>query len=202
MSTSLTTLPVSTGSTWYSTNSGTLTTTGTTASFTNCTFVSSNGTAIYINADSSLVHDNGNIQVHNGSILELPDGTIINVDDDGNFEILDANAKITYKANRVREFNKFMNASDLLEAFIEDLGKANVKQGEVLNIPIEMFINWIIHKSAEQDGDDTPDDIPALTDMRYKHPQCKCCGRFIKKDLINKGLNFCNGDHYQKYMDK
>jgi len=196
------TLPVSTGSIWYNTTSGTSTSTATNISITNCTFVSSGGTAIYIDADSSFVHDNGNIQVHNGSVLELPDGTIINVDDNGNFEILDDDAKIIYKANRVREFNRYMNASDLLEAFIEDLGKANVKQGEVLSVPIEMFINWIIHKSAEQDGDSIPQDIPSLEDNKYKHPQCKCCGRFIKKSLFAKGLHFCDGDHYQKYIEK
>lgn len=145
---------------------------------------------------------NGDIEVLSNSNIKLPDGTIIEVDKNGNFKIEDKDSKVVYKSNSIREFNKYMNASDLLEDFIEDLGKANVKQGEVLAIPIEMFINWIIHKSAEQDGDEIPKDIPSLEDNSYKHPRCKCCGKFIKKEIVAKGLYFCNGSHYQKYMEK
>jgi len=163
--------------TWYNAGTATSTTTAlstaTTSSFTNCTFISNSGTAVYIDIDSNLSVRNGNIKVNNGSILELSDGTVIKVDINGNFEVLDKDAIIIYKANRVREFNKYVNASDLLENFIEDLGKVGIKQGEVLTIPIEMFINWIIHKAAEQDGDEIPQDIPSLEDNRYKHPKCK-----------------------------
>lgn len=186
--------------TWYNTTSSGYI--GTSASaLTTLSTIPTNSIVYYtdIELDNKL---SGNIKVDHNSKLELPDGTIIDLDNSGNFEIIDKDAKIIYKANRTREFNKFINASDLLENFIKDLGKVNIRQGEVLNIPIEMFINWIIHKSAEQDGDSVPNNIPALNNNKYKHPKCKCCGRFIKKELVSKGLNFCNGNHYQKYIER
>jgi len=146
----------------------------------------------------------GRRKVERGTTLELPDGSVLHVDHSGNFEVLGHNAKITYKGNQIREFNKYINASDLLEAFIDDLGQAGVKQGEVLAVPIEMFINWLIHKAAEQDGDPVPRGVPLLEADAHKkqHPRCKCCGRFIKKVLANDGMMFCNGEHYQQQLAK
>lgn len=180
----------STNGTWYTVGSGTTSGTSGTVSSTN----------ISVYDDNKIV--DGEATINPDSTLSLPDGSIIEVDSNGNFTIEDKDSKVIYKANRVREFNRYINASDLLEAFIEDLGKSGIKQGEVLSIPIEMFINWIIHKSAEQDGEVIPKDIPSLEDNRYKHPKCKYCGCFIKKEIFAKGLQFCDGDHYQKYLEK
>ena len=30
-------------------------------------------------------------------------------------------------------------------------------------------------------------------------PKCLCCGKFIKKDLAEKGFNFCSGNHASKF---
>lgn len=199
-------------SNYYTTCATVSGTTGTSISgstFTNCTFVSSSSTGsstgwtdsddlVVKLEDSRLV--NGKVLIKKGDSVKLPDGTVIEVDDNGNFVINDKDAKVTYKANRNREFNRFINASDLLEAFICDLGDAGVRQGDVLSIPVEVFINWLIYKSAEQDGDEIPDDLPRLEDLRKKKPRCLCCGRFIKKDLAD--LKFCNGEHYDKYTKK
>ena len=188
------------------------TSTGTTSTASTAWYNTTTGVISTSNSNSSSVIDitsydtkslvQGEAEVFADSSLKMPDGTVIDVDSSGNFKIEDKDAKVIYKSNSIREFNRYMNASDLLEAFIGDLGKANIKQGEVLAIPIEMFINWIIHKSAEQDGDDIPQDIPSLEDHRYKHPRCKCCGKYIRKDLFAKGLRFCDGSHYQKYLEK
>jgi hypothetical protein len=141
-------------------------------------------------------------KLNKGQTVELPDGSILEIDLNGNYRILDEQAQVTYKANRVREFNRYINASDLLEDFIRDLGVAGIKQGEVLGVPIEAFINWIIHRAAEADGDPVPAEIPRLEDQARKrhHPRCRCCGRFIRRKQADSGLLFCNGEHYQRRL--
>ena len=75
----------------------------------------------------------------------------------GNYSIEDDHARVVYKANRIREFNPYVSASDLLEEFIKFLGVAGVLQREVLNMPINVFIHWLIYKAAERDGDEVRD---------------------------------------------
>ena len=139
-----------------------------------------------------------------GQKVTLPDGSKLEIDYQGNFKILDDDAKITYLGNRIREFNKFINASDLLEQFIKDLGSAGIRQGEVLAVPIEAFINWIVHMAAEQDGDPVPDEVPKfpLEDWGKRHPRCKGCGRFIPANKVSLGVNFCSGLHMDRYLEK
>lgn len=88
-----------------------------------------------------------------GTIHKLPDGSKVVVDFNGNYEIIDKNAIVTYQANNIREFNKYVNASDLLESFIRDVGKLGVKQKDIFSLPIDLFINWLIVKAAEKDDD-------------------------------------------------
>lgn len=146
----------------------------------------------------------GDIEVLPSSSLKLPDGSVINIDQHGNFKISDKDAIVTYKGNNVREFNKHINASDLLEAFIKDLGELGVKQDEVLDVPIELFINWLIFQAAEQDGDDVPDNVPLLESSiaPQKHPKCLCCGKFIKRTLVDHKIHFCNPKHHEIYLKR
>lgn len=93
---------------------------------------------------------------------ELPDGSTLVIDSTGNYKVLDENAKVVYRACRVREFNPYINASDLLEAFIKEVGKIDgVDQSEILRLPIEAFINWIILQAAKRDGDPL-DGLPSV----------------------------------------
>lgn len=136
------------------------------------------------------------------TIFKLPDGTHIWINEKGGYKIYHGDGKITYKANTVREFNRFLNASDLLEQFIRDLGQVGVKQDEVLEIPIGLFINWLIIKSAEQDQEPIPKDVPSLKQAIKSQKmgvKCKCCGKFIPEDKVKLGLTFCNADHYSSY---
>lgn len=146
----------------------------------------------------------GNIEVKPSSIMKLPDGSILKVDAHGNFTVCDKNAIVTHKGSNVREFNKHINASDLLEAFIKDLGDHGVKQHEVLDVPIEMFINWLIFKAAEEDGDEAPKDVPLLESSvsPHKHPKCLCCGKFIKKKLVEHKIHFCTPKHHERYLER
>lgn len=100
-----------------------------------------------------------------------------------------------------RILNKYLNAADLLEEFIKDLAPLGVRQGEVLEIPIELFINWLVVRAAEEDGHDAPDDIPALPSAKPS-PRCKCCGRFIPRANLVHGLTFCNGEHADRYLER
>lgn len=93
---------------------------------------------------------------------ELPDGAKLVVDSSGSYQVLDETAKVVYRACRVREFNPYINASDLLEAFIREVGKLDgVDQSDVLGLPIEAFINWIVLQAAKRDGDSL-DDLPSV----------------------------------------
>jgi hypothetical protein len=84
----------------------------------------------------------------------MPDGSVLLVDDYGNYRIEDHEAKVTYKANRNREWNPYVSASDLLEAFVGEVGKHPlVNQMNVLKLPVEAFVNWLIVQAAKKDGD-------------------------------------------------
>lgn len=132
-----------------------------------------------------------------------PDGTVLRFEG-GNVTILDQNAKVIYKSNPIREFNKYLNASDLLEDFIEFCKTQNVKQSEFMDLPIQSFIMWLVVKSAEQDGED-PGEVPLmLEDSRKKRitkPKCKCCGKYLPKIKASVS-QFCNGSHMDRYMEK
>jgi hypothetical protein len=139
--------------------------------------------------------------------ITLPNGAVLTVEKDGSYEVVDS-GKIIYKGCKIREFNRFINASDLLEEFIIYMGKRfDVKQGEILQIPIELFITWLIMKACEEDKDDLPPDILKIEDHNYIKriktiPRCFYCGRFIFKKYNNSGINFCNPKCAERMMAK
>lgn len=142
----------------------------------------------------------------------LPDGTVIKIDQRGNFKIVDTDAKVIYKACRVREFNRYLNASDLLEKFIDDVGLIDrVTQEEILRLPIEAFINWLVLEAAKADGDSVrglpsvesalpAPASPALPPPAVYKPRCGCCGRFIKKAFAAAQIHFCSPEHFQRRL--
>ncbi len=93
----------------------------------------------------------------------LDDGSSIEVDATGNYTVHDAEAKVTYRATRMREFNRYVNGSDLIGEFIESLGKLGASQNQAAIAPIEMFIRWLIFKAAEHDQEAPPEDVPPLS---------------------------------------
>lgn len=133
--------------------------------------------------------------------IDLPDGHVLEMDHQSNFKILSKDAKVTYKANPTREFNKYINASDLLAQFIKDLGLVGATQKQVLQVPLELFINWLVVSSAEQDEEPVPEGIPAKADLpKLACPRCKQCGRFLSRDHMEVNFSFCNGMHADKFM--
>lgn len=132
--------------------------------------------------------------------IELPDGSIFCLANDGVHQICDKDAKVTYRGNRVREFNRFINASDLIEEFIAFLGEKGARQGDVLGVPIEVLINWLILRAAEKDGLPAPDglrveDHPRLLRGPPRKPRCLTCGRFVRKRHVELGMPFCSQAH-------
>lgn len=148
-------------------------------------------------------------KIHANTTYVLPDGAKLVVDDLGNYKIEDKDedkdAKVTYKANRLREFSPHLNASDMLSEFIKFVGSLGVNSSEFLNMPIELFINWLVIEAAERDGDAVPTDIIRPQDHEAVRlvirPKCLACGRFIVKRPIAKKFPFCNVGHAQHYIN-
>lgn len=145
--------------------------------------------------DSVLVRDTlrlmGDCTIEDGVPCKvgLPDGGVLEVNADGSYRINDKDAKVTYRANKTRDFNPFINASDKLEAFIQFCGALGVKQSEMLNIPIKLFIGWLIIEAARADGDEA--DVELL-DGIYDHVRPRCtCGRFISPKKTERRIFFC-----------
>jgi hypothetical protein len=104
----------------------------------------------------------GKLVAPKGEDLLLPDGTVIKVDDLGNYKIEDKEAKVVYEAARMREFNPFVNASDLLASFIRDVGALGITKEELGKLPIPLLINWLVVKAAEQDNDPIPEGVTPI----------------------------------------
>lgn len=146
------------------------------------------------------------IQLPINSEFKLPDGSILKIDDKGNYQIEDKDAKVTYQANRIREFSPYLNASDLLAQFVKYVGSLGVKSGEVLSLPIELFINWLVIEAAERDKDPLPDGVVSIEKHKIirqlKKPKCLQCGKFIPPIHAKNRFLFCGIEHGSRYAKK
>lgn len=148
--------------------------------------------------NSALVHDTlrlmGECAIADGEPckVRLPDGGMLEVDADGSYRINDKDAKVIYRANRMRDFNSFINASDKLELFIRFCGAMGVKQDEMLDIPVKHFIAWLVVEAALADAEDVDVVVETkrLTDALKIKPRCRC-GRFIPRKLVARKITFC-----------
>lgn len=185
-----------------------LTTTNTAS--TNQIIVSQAGSSMYWIDDTGR---SGTVKIEAGqpARIELPDGAIIDVKADGSYEIVDQDAKVTYKANRVREFNRYVNASDLLEEFIDFVdGVGGIDKDRFLALPIETFIRWLVLRAAQADGESMPEEEKAITQSVLALPapnarvkrNCKCCGRFVSRRRVDNAMLFCSADHFALYEQK
>ena len=76
-------------------------------------------------------------------------------------------------------FNKYVNASDLLEEFIAFLHSEHVPKAEIMGLPIEHFIKWLIIRACEVDQEE-PGVVLALPAPKPK-PRCLGCGQWMKR---------------------
>lgn len=104
------------------------------------------------------------------------------------------------------KFNKFVNASDLLKDFIKFLGEIGVNQKQFLDLPIEIFINWLVIMAAKADGEAPPEDVRVKDHPRLPAPyygtKCRACGRFVGEAKAREGLPFCGPDHVLIFMHR
>lgn len=133
------------------------------------------------------------------NIYELPDGAQLKIDDKGNYQIDDSDAKVIYQANRIRNFSPHLNASDMLAEFVKYVGTLGVRRADVLNLPLHLFVSWLVIEAAERDGDEIPEDIIPVSQDRAvtlaKRPQCLSCGRFIKRLHYSNNFPYCSPEH-------
>lgn len=138
--------------------------------------------------------------------IPLPDGSILYVMANGGFRLDDSQAKVVYKASRVREFNAFLNASDLLAQFIGYLGTLGVKKQEVSTLPVGLFINWLIIKAAEADADPIPEGVVPVPENKLLKgrisPRCLHCQRFVSRLMASQGFSFCKAECASNYQHK
>lgn len=153
-------------------------------------------------------HLPGNIMVR-----EDDDKIVIRLSPDYYIEIQEGKVKLygesqlKYKNIPTKEFNKYINTSDILEDFMGLIKSLKISKEEMLNLPLKLFIQFLIIKAIEEDGEEVPNDIipiekhPALPSPIY-NKRCRYCGRFISKVKVEQGINFCSPFHFNKYWDK
>jgi hypothetical protein len=86
------------------------------------------------------------------------------------------------------EFNKYLNASDLLEEFIRFVREQGaVEKDGILQLPVELFVRWLIVRAMEEDKEAPPEPISAIAASLVPHPvgrtvrhRCLGCGRFMR----------------------
>lgn len=171
------------------------TVTSTTTSVSNSVWLT-NGTATTTNQQPVpmpmyMMPDRIKLNVGHARTITFPDGTIIDFAADGSFKIQDENAKVIYKAARCHDFNPFLNASDKLEEFIQFCGTVGIRQGDMLEIPIRSFVQWLVIEAAKADGDEPK----ALLELpNYSIPRCRSCGRFMSPQLKADRIEFCRAE--------
>jgi hypothetical protein len=148
--------------------------------------------------------------------IDLPDGGLFELKADGSYTLLDKDAKITYRAARHRDFNKYLNCSDLIEEFINYVGNIGLKKNEIMKIPVSLFIAFLVVRAAEADGEEVPEQEVMMLKNAHndilllpapdKKPHCELCGRFISPRFKSANLLYCNPEHagraYAKRLQK
>ncbi len=172
----------------FATNSSTTTTLTSYGGAGSNYFLTGSGGLNNYNVHLKKVDADGDIPLAEGR-YKLPDGTIIEVDAKGDTTVTDpVTKKVTHRANPNREFNPFINASDLLADFIRDLGGLGVTNDKIMRVPLDFYIHWLVVRAAQADGDEVPEH------------RCLTCGRFLAKDKWRIGA--CNQDHLFKFKEK
>lgn len=76
-----------------------------------------------------------------------------------------------------REFNRYINGSDLLEEFIRFLGRNQVRKAEALQMPLELFIQWLIIEAAKADNEEPPLQLR----LPPRKARCLQCSRVLRR---------------------
>lgn len=134
---------------------------------------------------------------------ELPDGACLRVDEQGNYRLEDRDAQVIYRACRIREFNPYINASDLIAKFIRYVGTLRVRPDQVAHLPLGLFVNWLVVEAAEMDAVPVPAEVVPVPKNRLLKatvsPRCLWDGKFVPR---GRAFAYCNPScatrHYEK----
>lgn len=136
-------------------------------------------------------------------VIKLPDDTKLELKSDGSFQVIDKDAKITYQASRIKEFNPYLNASDRLEEFIKYCIGMGLNKQDMLDLPVKTFIAWLIIEAAKADRDPVPDNVSLLPDLRrQKNPRCVSCQRFLPRERVQQKIEFCGPKCFERHFQK
>lgn len=94
-----------------------------------------------------------------------------------------------------KTFNKFINASDMMEEFIRWCGEEGVKADELMGLPIDLFIKWLVVKACEQDGEEPNVE---LVIPKIDQPRCVSCKRFMRKEIEVPLHDYCAPRYYER----
>lgn len=126
------------------------------------------------------------------SIL-LNDRSVLRIQHDGNYEFRDATKKKIARSRPAAplEFNRYANASGLLEKFIAFCGSVGITINEFKALPIELFIVWLVQEAERSDGleNDGSEVYRAMKNVLQK--KCLSCGRFISRKR-SEIMRVCN----------
>ena len=103
---------------------------------------------------------------------------------------------IALRAPAPRNFNRYINASDLMEEFIQFLGEQKDKKGEVFQLPMELFIKWLIIRACEEDQEEP--NVTLELPSPKKQNRCLGCNQFMVKDVMPLHNDKCANIYFNR----
>lgn len=100
-----------------------------------------------------------------------------------------------------RGFNIYLNAFDLLAEFTKEANLAGVRQGQFRTLPVDLFVTWLILKSAEFDGVEPPEGTPKALPFP-KRARCLDCGRFLSAGNERLSFHYCGAGCLERRRGK
>lgn len=119
--------------------------------------------------------------------LLLHDGSKLEVAHDGSYKWISSNPFASDSfLKRLRktpplEFNQFVNASDVLENFIQFCENESINLNDFKKLPIELYIIWLVQEAEKADDINSDDGSLKKLTKQIKNPKCVNCGKFIEK---------------------
>lgn len=80
-----------------------------------------------------------------------------------------------------KNFNRYINASDMLEEFIKFAAVEGVRKSEIMGLPVDLFIKWLIIRACEEDQEEPNVVLELPAPKKYR---CLGCGKFMRKETV------------------
>lgn len=80
-------------------------------------------------------------------------------------------------------WNKYVNGSDLLEEFIAYAGANGARADDIMSLPVELFVKWLVIRACETDEEEAPVALEPR-ELRRPQPRCLGCQRFMQRDVV------------------